>query len=95
MHGLPLAKPDEIGLSPVQMQRAFDLAERWAKADKLLGIGIAVGRKGKMLEPRFFGRNRLDADAQPLKPDALFLIASITKPWYTADDAGRARRGAH
>jgi CubicO group peptidase (beta-lactamase class C family) len=32
-----------------------------------------------MVEPRFFGRQRPDGDA-PLKPDALFLVASITKP---------------
>jgi CubicO group peptidase (beta-lactamase class C family) len=85
MPGLPLAKPEEIGLSSVQLHRAFDLAERWAKADKLPAIGIAVGRKGKMIEPRFIGRHRPDADAPALKPDALFLIASITKPVvYTA-----------
>src|SRR5262249_50980156 len=32
-----------------------------------------------MAEPRFFGRQRPGADA-PLRPDALFLLASITKP---------------
>lgn len=82
---VPLAKPTEIGLSEAQLKRAYDLAERWTKADRVPGIAIAVGRKGKMVEPRFFGRHRPAADSPPLKPDALFLIASITKPVvYTA-----------
>jgi CubicO group peptidase (beta-lactamase class C family) len=33
-----------------------------------------------MLKPAYFGRMRPEAEAQPLRSDALFLVASITKP---------------
>ena len=62
------------------MQRIYELLEHWAKTDKVPGAGLCVGRKGKMLEPRFFGRQRPEPDAPALRRDALFLIASITKP---------------
>jgi CubicO group peptidase (beta-lactamase class C family) len=85
MPAVPVAKPDEIGIDPVRLQRAYALAERWVKADKVPALALAVGRNGQMVEPRFFGRHRPERDAAALKPDALFLIASITKPvTYTA-----------
>jgi len=32
------------------------------------------------LEPRGFGRREMDAHAAPVKPDTIFLVASVTKP---------------
>src|SRR5262245_57749690 len=80
MAGLPIAKPEEIGLHPVRTQRVYDLLEQWAKTDKIPGASLCIGRRGKILEPRFFGRHRPEVDAPALRNDALFLIASITKP---------------
>jgi CubicO group peptidase (beta-lactamase class C family) len=80
MSGLPLAKPDTLGFVPTRLQRAYDLLEQWTKTDKILAAALVVGRKGRMLEPRFFGRLRPEAGAPPLPRDALFLVASITKP---------------
>lgn len=80
MSGLPIAKAEEIGFIPDRLRRACDLLERWVKEDKVPAATLCVGRKGKMVEPRFFGRQRPDADAPPLRKDALFLTASITKP---------------
>jgi CubicO group peptidase (beta-lactamase class C family) len=77
--GLPLANPEELGLIPARLQRAYDLLEKWTRIDKVPAAALCVGRKGKMLPARFLGRQKLDADAA-LRPDALFLIASITKP---------------
>jgi CubicO group peptidase (beta-lactamase class C family) len=76
---LPTVKPEEIGFNPTRLGRAHDLLEEWTRADKVPGAALCIGRKGQMLEPRFFGRQRPDADA-PLRKDALFLVASITKP---------------
>ncbi|HMC66923.1 MAG TPA: serine hydrolase domain-containing protein [Gemmataceae bacterium] len=44
------------------------------------GAGICLGRKGKILESRLFGRKGPEPNAPLLGKDALFLIASITKP---------------
>src|SRR5262249_43676477 len=62
-----------------RLQRAHDLLRKWADADKIPAAGLCVGTKGKTGEPFLVGRQRPDADA-PLRKDALFLVASITKP---------------
>jgi CubicO group peptidase (beta-lactamase class C family) len=80
MPNLPLARPEEAGLDPVRWQYACDLLQRWVNEDKLPAAALCVGRKGKLIEPRFFGRQQPELDAPPLRQDALFLIASITKP---------------
>src|SRR5262249_12086518 len=77
---LGLAKPEEIGFNASRLQRVYDLLEHWTKTDKVPGAAICVGRKDKILEPRFFGRQRPEPNAPALGKDALFLIASITKP---------------
>src|SRR5262245_44999745 len=80
MAALPIAPAEEIGFDPARLRRAFDLLQRWAEADKLPAAALGVGRRGKVVAPRFFGRQRPDKASPPLRPDALFLIASITKP---------------
>jgi CubicO group peptidase (beta-lactamase class C family) len=79
MLGLPIGRPEELGFIPARLQRAFDLLEQWTRTDKVPAASLCVGRKGRMLEPRFFGRQRPDGPA-PLRKDTLFLVASITKP---------------
>jgi CubicO group peptidase (beta-lactamase class C family) len=79
MTDLPLARPAEIGFDLSRLQRAYDLLQDWTRTDKVPAAALCVGRHGKAVEPRFFGRQRPGADA-PLRPDALFLVASITKP---------------
>lgn len=80
MSGLPLARPEEFGIHEGRLQRAHELLERWTREDKIPAAGLCVGRKGRMLEPRFFGRQAPGPDATPLRKSALFLVASITKP---------------
>src|SRR5262249_1570408 len=62
-----------------RLRRAHDLLRRWTDQGKVPAAGLCVGRAAKALEPAFFGRHRPDADA-PLRDDARFLIAPITKP---------------
>ena len=80
MPHLPLAKPEEIGLDPQRFQRAYDLLEKWTAEGAIPGGAIAVGRRGKLVEPRYFGRQGPEADATPIRRDGMFLLASITKP---------------
>lgn len=79
---LPHARPEDIGLDPRQLQLAYDLLERWTtgRDAPMPGAAILVGRHGKVVPPRFFGRMGPEPDAPPLRPDALFLMASVTKP---------------
>ncbi len=80
MPTLPTAEPETIGLDPSRLQVAYDLLQRWVEADRIPAATLCVGRHGRMVRPRFFGRQRPEPAAPPLREDALFLIASITKP---------------
>src|SRR5215831_3844115 len=80
MSPLPVVAPEKAGFDPARLQHAYDLLQRWVKEDKLPAATLCVGRKGRLVEPRFFGRHKPEADAPPLRKDALFLVASITKP---------------
>lgn len=80
MSGIPLAKPGEIDIDSGRLEHAYKLLQELVREDKIPAAALCVGRKGKMIEPRFFGRHRPDDKTATLKPDALFLIASITKP---------------
>lgn len=73
------ARPEDIGFDPTRLQRAFDLLETWTAKDQVPSGTLCVGRRGRVVEPRFFGRLS-SGDKTPLPRNALFLIASITKP---------------
>src|SRR5262245_59047575 len=80
MPDLPTARPESIGFDATRLKRAYGLLQQWVETDQVPAAGLCVGRKGSMVEPRLFGRQHPGADAPPLRKDALFLVASITKP---------------
>jgi CubicO group peptidase (beta-lactamase class C family) len=80
MFALPLAEPEAVGIDPTRLQRANGLLQDWTARGLIPAAALCVGRKGHMVAPRFFGRHRPEEDSPPLNPDALFLVASITKP---------------
>jgi CubicO group peptidase (beta-lactamase class C family) len=94
MNAIPLAKPDEIGIDPARWQRVCALLEKWAAEDKVPAAGLCVGRRGRMLEPLLVGRQRPGPDAPAIRPDVLFLVASITKPVTASAVMMLVERGA-
>jgi CubicO group peptidase (beta-lactamase class C family) len=80
--GLPHATPAEIGIDARRLDVAFALLKDWTSgADAPVpGAAIIVGRNGKVVPPRFFGRMGPEKDAEAIRDDAMFLMASITKP---------------
>src|ERR1051325_8089353 len=80
MSAIPIARPEAIGLDPAAIRRADELVQRWVTEDRMPAAGWVIGRRGRMLEPRLVGRQRPAKDAPALRKDALFLIASPTKP---------------
>ena len=80
--GLPQVQPSDIGIEPRRLQVAYDLLEKWTTGPKapVPGAAILVGRGGKTLAPRFFGRQGPEPDAEPIRRDAMFYMASVTKP---------------
>lgn len=80
MPDIPIAEARTLGFDEQRLQVAFDLLHGWTQEDRIRAAGLAIGRRGRMLAPRFFGKQRLEANSPALRSDALFLIASITKP---------------
>jgi CubicO group peptidase (beta-lactamase class C family) len=79
MPEVPIASAEALGLDSARLDRVFALVQHWTETGKVAAAALAVGRRGRMLEPRFFGRQRPGAETA-LRRDALFLVASITKP---------------
>lgn len=79
---LPQARPEDLGIDPLRLQVAYDLMKKWTNGPEapIPGGAILVGRFGKTVAPRFFGRQGPEPDAEPLRPDAMFYMASVTKP---------------
>jgi CubicO group peptidase (beta-lactamase class C family) len=80
MPGIPAARPEAIGFDAARLERAFDLLKKWTTDDRVPAAALCVGRRGRIVEPRFFGRLKPEVGSPPVKPDTLFLVASITKP---------------
>jgi serine-type D-Ala-D-Ala carboxypeptidase len=80
--GLPQVKPEELRIDPRRLQVAYDLLEKWTTGPNapVPGGAILVGRFGKTVPPRLFGQQGPEADAGPIRRDAMFYMASVTKP---------------
>lgn len=79
---VPTVEPDEIRIDPRQLRVAYDLMENWTTGPNAAvpGGAILVGRAGKCLAARYFGRQGPEANAEPIRRDAMFYMASVTKP---------------
>lgn len=82
MVALPQVAADEIGLRADLLERAYDLLHKGTEGSsrKFPGAALLVGRHEKSVAPRFFGRQGPEPDAEPIRRDGTFLLASITKP---------------
>ena len=60
--------------------RAFEYAAALCEADEIPAVAMGAGGSDWWLPPVFVGRHAVPADSPPLRDDAIFLIASITKP---------------
>lgn len=82
MNGQEVAAARELGFDALRLDTAYDLMRRWTTGPDAPwpAASIAIGRRGRMLEPRCFGRRGPEPDAAPVSADDIFLIASLTKP---------------
>lgn len=72
--------PEDAGLDPDRLDSAYRRLQGWAEDGSVSGSALAVARNGILVEPRGFGRRRALADVELMRPDAVFLVASVTKP---------------
>lgn len=77
--GLPMASPESVGMSAERLQRIGPAMQKYIDDKLVPGVITLVARKGKVVH--FESRGYMDVDSQkPIRADAMFRIASMTKP---------------
>ena len=76
---LPSAKPESVGLSSPRLERLAQVLRADIAAGRMPGAVIAISRKGKLVYHQAFGFAD-KAAGTPMPRDAIFALASMTKP---------------
>ena len=82
LHSTFASDPRDLGLNPDILERAYRWLSEWTETGepRLSAAALAVGRGSRRLAARFFGRQGPEPNSPPLRHDAIFPVASITKP---------------
>jgi CubicO group peptidase (beta-lactamase class C family) len=75
--GLPEALPEEVGMSGERLDRISPVMQDYIEKQVFPGMVTLVAREGKVVHLGTYGKMRSD---MAMKPDAIFQIASMTKP---------------
>ena len=76
--GLPAGKPAELGFSTERLARLDTLFQSYVREGRTPGVVALVARHGEVVWSGAFGMADREA-ARPMRPDALFRIASQSK----------------
>lgn len=76
---LPVAKPEDAGVSTERLQRVDALLDGYIARREIAGSVALVARKGKIVHFKAQGVADL-ASKKPMEKDAIFRLASMTKP---------------
>jgi CubicO group peptidase (beta-lactamase class C family) len=76
---LPVTRPELVGMSPARLARIRPAMEREMAAGRLPGCVVAIARDGKLVHLEAIGWGDPESRA-PMQVDAIFSIASMTKP---------------
>ncbi len=77
--GLPMASPESVGMSSERLARIRPAMQKYIDDRLVPGVVTMVVRKGKVVH--FESQGYMDVDSgKPMRPDAMFRIASMTKP---------------
>jgi uncharacterized protein YbbC (DUF1343 family)/CubicO group peptidase (beta-lactamase class C family) len=82
--GLPEAKPEAVGFDPSRLARVEDAIARAIGEKKVPGAVVVVGRRGKVVLAKAFGRRSVEPSDEAMTRDTVFDMASLTKPVATA-----------
>jgi len=80
--GLPVAKPEQVGLSSERLARIGAVLRADVERGRIPGAVVLVARKGRIAYLEAVGLRDKAAGA-PMTPDAIFRLASMTKPMVT------------
>jgi CubicO group peptidase (beta-lactamase class C family) len=77
--GAQTVRPEQVGLSAERLQRIAELVDRHVQAGEISGAVTLVARNGRIAHLAAHGLMDLDSN-KPMSEDALFRIASMSKP---------------
>ena len=72
--------PAAVGISPAQLDRVTDLLQSEVRQGGLQAVSILVARRGTIVLYKGFGHCSQQPGSAPVKPDSVYLVASLTKP---------------
>jgi CubicO group peptidase (beta-lactamase class C family) len=76
---IPVAKPEEVGLSSERLKRIGEAVQRHIDAGSVSGAVTLVARRGRIAH--FEARGMMDIESKrPMSKDGLFRLASMSKP---------------
>jgi CubicO group peptidase (beta-lactamase class C family) len=76
---LPKTNAEDVGLSSERLSRLTETFQRDVDAGEIPGAVVLVARNGKIAYEKALGYQNRE-DRIPMKPDAIFRIASMSKP---------------
>src|SRR5262245_39406414 len=72
--------PDEVGVSPERIGLIHRRAAEWVASQRAAALVLLVARRGVVVMHEAFGRLGPEPGAPALPRDAIFPLASMTKP---------------
>jgi uncharacterized protein YbbC (DUF1343 family)/CubicO group peptidase (beta-lactamase class C family) len=80
----PTAAPTSVGMSPTHLAYLDDAIEAEIARKQLPGAVVIVGRQGKLVWRRAYGKRALEPQPETMTTDTIFDLASLTKVVATA-----------
>ena len=78
-HELPEASPEAVGMSAEGLKKIDDAIQAYIDKDEIQGTVTAIARRGKVVH--FSAQGLMDVENEhPMEPDAIFRMASSSKP---------------
>lgn len=77
--GLPVARPEAVGMSAEKLALIDDLVNQDIRDKKLPGAVVLIGHRGKIVFRKAYGNRSLVPTAEPMTLDTIFDLASLTK----------------
>lgn len=81
---LPEARPESVGMSSQRLAKIDGVIQYGLSRGRMPGCLIMVGRNGKIVFHKAYGRRRIEPSPEPMTRDTIFDMASLTKPIATA-----------
>ena len=79
MDGVPTAEPETVGMSSERLERLDQVMQGYIDRNEVAGVVTLVARRGKVVHFSALGERDAESGA-PMTHDAIFRIASMTKP---------------